>query len=193
MDFQSLIEQYGYAAILIGTFFEGEAVLVIAGFLANQGYLKLAGVVVAAFAGALLGDQLYFHIGRWKGQPFIASRPTLKYHSQRVVRLLHSHQNKLILGFRFVYGIRTVTPFVLGASGVAPLRFLILNTIGALLWALAIGLAGFYFGKALELMLGQLKDYEMLILGGMVGVALIAWLGRRLIISLRRGRTGGCN
>lgn len=193
MDFQSLIEQYGYAAVLIGTFFEGEAVLIIAGFLANQGYLKLAGVVVAAFAGAMLGDQLYFHIGRWKGQPFIESRPTLKYHSQRVASLLHSHQNKLILGFRFVYGIRTVTPFVLGASGVSPTRFLILNTIGALLWALAIGVAGFYFGKVLELMLGQLKDYEMLILGSMAGISLIAWLSRRLIINHRRRRVNKCN
>ena len=96
--------------------------------------------------------------------------------------------NKLILGFRFVYGIRTVTPFVLGASGVAPTRFLILNMIGALTWALAIGVAGFYFGKVLELMLGQLKDYEMLILGSMAGIALIAWLGRRLIVNHGRRR-----
>jgi len=185
MDFQSLIEQYGYAAILIGTFFEGETVLVIAGLLANQGYLKLAGVVIAAFAGALLGDQLYFHIGRWKGQPFIESHPTLKYHSQRVVNLLRNHQNKLILGFRFVYGIRTVTPFVLGASGVAPIRFLVLNTIGALLWALVIGVAGFYFGKVLEQLLGQVKNYEMLIIGSMVGIALVVWLSRRFIIARR--------
>jgi len=185
MDFQSLIEQYGYAAILVGTFFEGETVLVVAGFLSQQGYLKLSGVIAAAFAGAMFGDQLYFHIGRWKGQPFIESRPTLKYHSQRVVNLLRNHQNKLILGFRFVYGIRTVTPFVLGASGVAPMRFLIFNTVGALVWALAVGVAGFYFGKVLEQLLGQLKNYEMLVIGSMFGIALVAWLSRRLIIARR--------
>ncbi len=186
MNFQSLIEQYGYFAVLIGTFFEGETILVIAGFLAHQGYLKLAGVVAAAFAGAMLGDQLYFYIGRWKGESFIESRPRLRRHSERVGELLRKHQTWLILGFRFMYGLRTVTPFVLGASNVSPRRFFVLNATGALLWALGIGFAGYYFGKALESVLGHLKEYEMLIIGIVTGIAISAWLYRRLLILRRK-------
>ena len=60
MDLQNTIETYRYAAILIGTFLEGETILVLAGLAAHQGYLMLTGVILAAFFGSLCGDQLFF-------------------------------------------------------------------------------------------------------------------------------------
>ena len=64
MDLQSIIENYGYAAILIGTFLEGETILVLAGLAAHQGCLVLTWVILAAFMGSLCGDQLFFYLGR---------------------------------------------------------------------------------------------------------------------------------
>ena len=55
---QDVIDKYGYAAVLIGTFLEGETILVIGGLAARLGYLKLQWVIVAAFAGSLAGDQI---------------------------------------------------------------------------------------------------------------------------------------
>lgn len=179
MNVEQLIEQYGYAAILIGTFFEGETILVIGGFLAHQGYLGIEGTIGAGFAGAMLGDQLYFYIGRLKGSAFIDKRENLKRHREKVERLLQLHQVWLILGFRFLYGMRTVTPFILGMSRVNPVLFLVLNTIGAFIWALAIGLAGYYFGSALESLLGRLKDYELLVVGSFAAIALALWFYRK--------------
>lgn len=184
MNIEPLIEQYGYVAILVGTFFEGETILVIAGFLAHQEYLRLGGAIAAAFAGAMLGDQLYFYIGRWKGRELVAARPRLNRQSERIDRLLQKHQVWLILGFRFIYGMRTVTPLVLGASNVNAGLFLVLNAVGALLWAVAIGYAGFYFGKALEMTLGRVREYELLVIGVLVSVALVLWLVR--VLSRRR-------
>ena len=63
MDLLSIIENYGYAAILIGTFLEGETILVLAGVAAHQGYLVLTWVIIAAFVGSLCGDQLFFLFG----------------------------------------------------------------------------------------------------------------------------------
>ena len=57
---ESLIENYGYLAILIGTLLEGGTILVLGGFTAHQGYLALPWVILAAFAGSLCGDQLFF-------------------------------------------------------------------------------------------------------------------------------------
>lgn len=188
LNFAALITLYRYAAVLIGTFFEGETILVIAGFLAHRGYLMLDGVVIAAFVGAVLGDQLYVHIGRWKGREFIAARPRLARHRGKVERLLQRHRIWLILGFRVVYGIRTVTPFVLGASQVSARLFTVLNVIGALVWAVAIGSAGYYFGKVMEPALGQIKHYELLAVGLLLGVALAAALGRYVIRRYRRRR-----
>lgn len=186
MSLESMISLYGYPAILIGTFFEGETILVMAGFAAHQGYLTIQGVILAGFLGTLCGDQLYFHLGRARGTQFLNRRPYWKARSERVFDILARHQLLLILGFRFFYGMRTITPFILGASGIPPLRFLIFNMIGGALWATLIGCAGYVFGHALELLLGKLERYEffLFIAFALGGTALwcVHWLFRRKTI-----------
>jgi membrane protein DedA with SNARE-associated domain len=176
VSLQELISNYGYAAIAVGTFFEGETILILGGFAAHRGYLELPWVVVSAFLGTLFGDQLYFYIGRSKGISALAERPAWKAKSEKVFHLLNKHQTWLILGFRFIYGIRTVTPFLIGASRIDPLRFLILNTVGGLVWAAAVGTLGYLFGQTLELIVADLKKYELYAFAGMAGVGLLVWV-----------------
>ena len=114
MDMQTIIENYGYAAILIGTFLEGETILVLAGLAAHQGYLKLIGVIAAAFLGSLCGDQLFFYLGRKHAQAVLAKRPAWKAKAEKVHKLMSRYQTPMILSFRFLYGLRTVAPFVIG-------------------------------------------------------------------------------
>lgn len=175
MSLQELISNYGYAAIAVGTFFEGETILILGGFAAHRGYLELPWVVVSAFLGTLCGDQLYFYIGRSKGVSAFAERPGWKQKSEKVFRLMNKHQTWLILGFRFIYGIRTVTPFLIGASRVSPLRFLVLNTIGGLVWAVVVGTLGYLFGQTLELIVADLKKYELFAFAGLAGIGLLVW------------------
>lgn len=176
MVLEALITQYGYAAIGVGAFFEGETVLIMGGFAAHRGYLELPWVIFYAFLGTLSGDQLYFYLGRIKGVQMIEKRPVWQKRSQKVFSLLKNHQTWLILGFRFLYGIRTVTPFIIGASGISPLRFLILNVLGAALWAIVIGTMGYLFGHTLEIILGNIKQYELLIFAVLAGMGLFIWL-----------------
>lgn len=84
MDFESLLQTYGYYALFIGTFLEGETILVLAGFLAHQGYLGFWWVVLLAFLGSLSGDTLVFHLGRWKGRAFLSRRPRWERRAVRV-------------------------------------------------------------------------------------------------------------
>ncbi|HSS66887.1 MAG TPA: DedA family protein [Gammaproteobacteria bacterium] len=172
---EEFIRNFGYAAIFIGTFFEGETVLVVGGFLAHRTYLDLPWVIAAAFFGTLLGDQMYFYLGRVKGVEFLQRRPRWKRKSARVRRLLRRHQTLVVLGFRFLYGVRTVVPFLIGASKVSPLRFLILNVIGALAWASAVGLAGYSLGRTVELFLADVQRYELWILGTLGSLGAAAW------------------
>src|SRR3982751_956888 len=106
MRLAELLQNYGYAVLFVGTFLEGETILVIAGFLAQQGYLKLPLVILVASFGTLVGDQLFFYIGRLKGRRFLEQRPAWEAKSRRARELLRRHQTWTILGFRFVYGIR---------------------------------------------------------------------------------------
>jgi len=180
MTLEQLIGTYGYWAIAIGTFLEGETVLVLGGLAAHRGYLALPWVLVSAFGGTVLGDQLYFYIGRWRGERFLEQKPHFRQKSEKVLQLLHRHRLLLILGFRFLYGLRTITPFLLGASGVPPLLFLLLNILGACLWALVVGVSGYLFGHALELFIGDIKRYEIWMFVGLALSALIAWAYRFL-------------
>ncbi len=175
MRLEELLSAYGYWAILAGCFFEGETVLVIGGFAAYQGYLHLPWVIVAAYGGTLLGDQLYFFLGRVYGQKVLKRRPYWQGRVAKVHRLLRRFQTWLILLFRFLYGIRVITPFVIGMSGVSPRKFLFFNAIGAMIWAVLVGAGGYAFGTVLEGLLGDVKRYERLILALMALTGILVW------------------
>ena len=176
MSLQEFISTFGYAAIGIGTFFEGETILVLGSFAAHRGYLQLPLVILSAFIGTFIGDQLYFYIGRFKGKQALKSWPYWKSKSEKVFTLLENHQVLLILGFRFLYGLRTVTPFIVGASRVPVYRYLILNFIGASAWAAVIGVLGYFFGNTVEILIGNIKKYEILIFAVVAGAGLLAWI-----------------
>jgi len=186
MSLEALITTYGYAAVGVGTFLEGETILVLGGLAAHGGYLQLEWVIASAFLGTLFGDQLYYYLGRLKGKEWLDRKPHWKAKSERVFTLLDRHQVPFILGFRFVYGLRTITPFAIGVSGISPFRYLVLNALGGLLWAIVIGSAGYLFGNAVELVLGDIKKYELSLLVGMAVIGAVVWL-----IYFRKSRMSG--
>ena len=180
MDLMQLVSDYGYYALFIGTFLEGETILVIAGFLASAGHLELPWVIVSAFLGTFAGDQTFFYLGRLKGIAFLEKRPLWHSKTDKVFDMLHRHQIKVVLGFRFLYGIRNVTPFVIGASRMNPVKFFILNFTGALVWAIAVAYLGFQFGHLAEAMMGKIQKYEMYILGALIiGGIFLFWRSTR--------------
>jgi membrane protein DedA with SNARE-associated domain len=187
MGIETYIIHYGYIIILLGTFFEGETVLVLAGFLAHRGYLAFTLVVLCAFAGTFAGDQLYFFIGRKKGMAYLDIHQTWKVKSRRILKLMRQHQTLVILLFRFIYGFRTITPFLIGASGISPWRFIVLNTMGGLTWALVIASLGYVFGHAAELLLHDIKLYEFTIMGAIILVGLVIWM--LYFLARKRGKS----
>ena len=171
-----LIKNYGYLAILIGTFLEGETILILGGFAAHMGFLELPWVIASAFAGSFSGDQLYFYIGRHYGPKIIAKRLSWQEGAQKVYKHLHRHKNLLILSFRFFYGFRNVTPFAVGAAHISRLRFFSLNLVGAVIWAFVFAYAGYLFGEAFRLFLDDFKRYKLYVLLGLVLVGVLIWL-----------------
>ena len=175
MDLQSIIENYGYAAILIGTFLEGETILVLAGLAAHQGYLVLTWVILAAFLGSLCGDQLFFYLGRKHSQAVLSRRPAWKEKAEKVHKMMNRFQTPMILSFRFLYGLRTVAPFVIGMSPVSVTKFILLNAAGALIWAVAVGSGGYLFGHALEVFIGRIKHYEVHVFAMIALLGFVIW------------------
>ncbi|MFM8332452.1 MAG: DedA family protein [Candidatus Methylumidiphilus sp.] len=180
MSLQDWIVQYGYLALFIGTFLEGETILIVAGYLAQDGYLDLPLVILSAFLGTFAGDQSFFFIGRFQGMRFLDRHPAWQGRAVTAFALLHRHQIAVILGFRFLYGIRNVTPLAIGSSGFNPLRFFVLNFVGALAWAIAFGSFGYHLGAFAEALLDDVEHYERIALGFLLALALAYYCWRTL-------------
>jgi membrane protein DedA with SNARE-associated domain len=147
---EELLMEYGptvgYIVLLLGSFVEGESVVLTAGFFSFKGYLSLPLIILISFSGSLFADQLLFFLGRIYGPGMLERKPALKDKAHKAFALLHRYHIWFILGFRFIYGIRTVSPFVIGASGISVKRFAILNVIAAAIWAVLSCCAGYLLG-----------------------------------------------
>jgi membrane protein DedA with SNARE-associated domain len=160
MNLHGLIENYGYWAVLVGTLLEGETILLLAGFAAHRGHLDLYFVIAVAVIGGFLGDQVFFFLGRYRGQRFLARFPKYAPAAARAQEMLGRYHLPIILGMRFLYGLRAALPFAIGTGQISVLRFQALNLIGATIWAATVTSAGYLLGHAAEYALGDLKKYE---------------------------------
>jgi len=178
---EHLIRTYGYVALLIGTFFEGETILIIGGLTAHLGYLYLPLVMVVAFIGSFAGDQVFFFIGRVRGRELIARHPRWCGRVEKIHVILERYHDLIMLGFRFVYGIRILTPIVIGSNHrIKASRFIILNAIGAVLWAVLVSGGGYLFGAALEVVMNDIKRYEIEVILGILLIGGFSWMIHRL-------------
>ncbi|HDR9283074.1 MULTISPECIES: DedA family protein [Burkholderiaceae] len=176
MDIANLIQSYGYAAVGVGTFLEGESVLLAAGAAAFHGYLKLPAVMVIATLASFLGDQLFFYLGRRHGNQLLGRFPALAPRVARMRVLLERHHVPVILSVRFLYGLRIAGPMAIGMSGVHWSRFLVLNLLGAVIWAVLIAGVGFGLGQGLAYSLGGFDADEAWLLTALLMPLVLWWL-----------------
>ena len=104
--------------------------------------------------------------------------------------LLHRYQVSVLLGFRFVYGIRNATPFVAGSIATIPVwRFVALNAAGAAIWSTSVPAVGYFFGHTADQLLGAHAVYGPRTLIAIAFVALSVWMIRYLRARHRAARS----
>lgn len=181
-DYAPLIERYGYLATFAGTLVEGETLLILSGLAAHRGYLSLPLVVLVGAIGGALGDTAFFLLGRHYGSRLLARFPRFAPAADRVHAMIERYPAATILGVRFMYGLRTAGPAIIGTTRVGFARFAALNAIGALAWSACWAGAGYVLGKAAEHLLGDLAKVEReLFIAVIVALvlALVAWYAWR--------------
>ena len=179
LDPHALLLDYGYWTILVWTFLEGETVVIIAGILAQQEYMDPKLIAICAFCGSCASDQLMFLLGKYKGRAVLARFPKLARNADRAEQLVRKYETPLILGFRFVYGVRNVTPIMLGINRVNHIKFLALNILGAAVWALAFTWGGFFFGKLFERFMYEASHMAFYVLAAAAVIAGLVWYVRQ--------------
>lgn len=177
----SYISTYGYLAVFIGGLFEGETWLVLAGLFAQQGHLYFVGVLVAAWLGAMIGDLLWFLMGRYKFPKFIHSRPWFQRLSAKPVSLIGKSPEMLAFSMHFLYGFRTLIPLGLGMSNVPLRTYITYNAAGAVVWVLLFGSIGYFFGELLEIIFGRIKKIELLLVAAAILLSILLLTGMGLL------------
>ncbi len=171
VDINSLLVNYGYWAVFIGCLLEGETILILGGLAAHQTALKLPEVIAIATLGGMLGDQALFWTGRYFGPRLLPRLHRQQAAIDRVSSLIDRYPTASIFSVRFLYGMRLVGPMVIGASRLSPIRFSVINLLGAAVWATLFVMAGYWAGEALQTLFGNLKPYRLPIFVGVVVVA----------------------
>ncbi len=146
-------------ALFFGFIVPGESIVVISGLLASKGVLDLGNVVLIASAGAILGDQTGYVIGREFGQKLIArygGRIFLKTaYIAETESFFKRHGGKTVFLGRFAAWLRAMSPFVAGSSRMSYPKFVFFNAAGGLVWAAGYSLLGYLVGDSWE----QIRRY----------------------------------
>jgi membrane protein DedA with SNARE-associated domain len=174
------VGQYGYPAIILGTILEGETALIMAGMVSSWGYLDLPVIMVMAFIGSFSGDQMFFFLGRHKGHILLQRHTKWQSRVDRIHERLTRHHDLIILGFRFLYGFRLVTPLILGMDRrIQARRFVLLNGISALVWSILVAGAGYLFGEVIQVLLPEIRKWQTGIFMGLSGLGILVWMVKR--------------
>ena len=175
IDLNYILSTYGYVGILVLTFLEGETIVILAGVAAYKGLMDPQIVALCAFTGTFLSDQTMFSLGKYKGPAVLKRFPRINAKVERASRLIKQYDTLLILGFRFVYGVRNVTPVLLGVSGVSHPKFFGLNFIGAGVWAVSFTAGGYYGAEMFERAIGKFGHAVFYVLLAVAVFGLVIW------------------
>jgi membrane protein DedA with SNARE-associated domain len=176
MSPEALLEQWGYFAVFFGTFLEGEAILVAAGFFASRGSLHFVPVAIVAFAGAFFGHLFWFWLGRAHGVKLLDRFPRMKRHFGKGIRVFERYGASAIIITQWLYGLRITCAVIIGMSRITLFKFLVYEAVSCAVWAMVITALGFYFGRVIESVLGRVEHIERYGLLIIVAIAVGFWL-----------------
>jgi membrane protein DedA with SNARE-associated domain len=161
--FESLIGEYGVPALFVTMFFEtlgaplpGESALILSAGAAAAGKLDIRAVVVAAYLGAVLGDNLAYLIGRKLGRPVI-----LRYGRRvgitdaayaKAEAIARRHGPLMVMAARFVVVLRQLNGLVAGTTGMRWPTFIAANLVGAGLWVGVWTTLAYEFGQKIDVL-----------------------------------------
>jgi undecaprenyl-diphosphatase len=172
-------------AVIFGLFLPAEATLVLVGFLAYLGTLRLGPALAVMIAAAAAGDALGFRAGRRYGPRIRASRLGGRVGEARWDRahsMVHRMGGRGVLGARWLAFVRTLVPRLAGSAGMPYRRFAPWNLVGGGSWVAASILVGYLAGTSYERvsdLLGRATGAVLILLASVLAIVLVGrWLGR---------------
>lgn len=155
----------------------GETALFAAAIFASKGGPPIEAVIAVAAAGAILGDNVGYLIGRKAGRRLLEAPGPFERHRRAVIAygqpFFDRHGPKAVFLGRFVSGLRITAAWLAGVNRMPWRTFLFWNATGGVVWATAVGVLAYSFGHAAE---QAIKTAGLVGLVGAVAVALGVWV-----------------
>jgi membrane protein DedA with SNARE-associated domain len=188
-NLDSLLATYGYLAVFIfvgiesiGVPVPGETMLATAAVYAGTTHrLSIFWVIAASAAGAIVGDNIGYVVGRTGGYRLLKRYGRYIRLEENRLRLgqylFRKHGSKVVFFGRFVSVLRIFAAFLAGVNRMHWRRFLIFNAAGGIIWSTIYGVAAYLLGQQLLRLSGRV-DLALAIVGGAIIIAVIVFLRR---------------
>lgn len=171
----SWAREYGLVIVFVGTFFEGEGVVLAASLLAVEGVFSLPAVCAVAAAGAWSGHLFWFALGRFLGSKVVARNRKLAERSQRIVALISRHPKVAIVLVQYLYGARVAGAVAFGLTNFPAWKFAAYELVNCAVWAAGMVLVASWIGEEARLYQGPAR---WIWIGATLAV--VAWLLHRV-------------
>jgi len=172
---QQLLIHYGLLAVLVGSAFEGDLTLILAGVVSHLGIFPFALAVGAGTLGSLVGDSLWYGFGRFRGPRFREGKlyrrvgPTI----DRLARRMGPWQ---LLVSRFVYGTKAASMVFWGLHGLSAVKFFLIDALGCVLGSVVFTGLGYLVSGSASVLLGKVHRVQLWLLGALVIGIVIVYL-----------------
>ncbi len=171
------------AAAFVGLFIPGEAAMLLGGVLVSQGRAGLGWMLLAASAGAVIGDSIGYEIGRHFGSRLQTTRLGRRIGEKRVQRAhdyVRKRGGRAVFFGRFVGVLRALVPAIAGSAGIPYTRFFVFNAAGGIIWACGFVLLGPVAGSSYKVV-ERWAGRATAVLAGIVTLAVALSLAARWI------------
>jgi membrane-associated protein len=140
---------FAETGLVVFPFLPGDSLLFIAGAFCANGMMSAPLLIALLVAAAVLGNTVNYYIGRAIGTRVFTRnyRWIDRAALEKTHAFFESHGGKTIVLARWLPVIRTFAPFVACISAMGFGRFQMFNISGALLWVVALVMAGYFFGN----------------------------------------------
>lgn len=180
-SFKGSFDTWGYVVLFLYCIGSGYVGIIAAGILSALGHMNISLSIGIAALGNFTGSSVLTYLVRYQKQDF------LKYldKHRRKIALMHIWLKKygaiLIFVNKFLYGVKFLVPVAIGMSRYSFKKFLLLNLLSCIAWALSLGMLAFYGSRFIESIIDKYGQYSYIIIIGIFTIigAFMLWLNKQ--------------
>jgi len=153
-DILNSLSLYGYIILAWYSFGGGMLGLIGAGILSAMGKMDITLSIAIATVSNFIGDNVLFYLAQTNKKEV---QKYLAKHKRKIAwtnLLMRKYGWMVVFLQKYVYGVKTLVPIVMGLTKYDIKKFTLLNLPASILWGLVVGLTSYYFSEAVRAYFG---------------------------------------